>query len=241
MLIKTSGIVFRQQKYGDTSVILDVYTQAVGMRSYILHGVRKARSRIPISAVQVMSMIDLVAYDRSDKALNRVKEVKTGFIYQSIPFNVIKGAVGLFMVEVARKTIREEEPNEGLYRYLCNSFQWLDQQEGPIGNFHLYFLCGLSQYLGFFPDGQCTPETPYFDLQEGSFVAQAPRHPNYLQEEHSAILGKILRSDALDCCALRMQRQDRQILLRNLLDFYRLHLASFPEIQAYRVLETVLR
>ena len=241
MLIKTPGIVFRQQKYGDTSVILEVYTQALGIRSYILHGVRKARSRIPISAVQVMSIIDLVAYDRSDKALNRVKEVKTGFIYQSIPFDVIKGAIGLFMIEVARKTIREEEPNEKLFSYLCQSFQWLDQQVGAIGNFHLFFLCGLSQYLGFFPDGIHSSGTPFFDLQEGTFVSDQPRHPHFLREEHSEIIGRVLRSSASDCCAITMSREDRQILLRGMLDFYRLHLDAFPEIQAYRVLETVMR
>ena len=42
MLIKTRGLIFRATKYGDTSLILEVFTEAKGIRKYIVSGVSKS-------------------------------------------------------------------------------------------------------------------------------------------------------------------------------------------------------
>ena len=54
-----------------------------------------------------MSLVNLVVYHRDDRDLTRIKEVKASHVYQNLPFDVRKSAVGQFMIEIARKTIRE--------------------------------------------------------------------------------------------------------------------------------------
>ncbi|MEO0733666.1 MAG: recombination protein O N-terminal domain-containing protein, partial [Bacteroidota bacterium] len=102
MLLKTRALIFRATKYGDSSIILEVYTEQRGIRKYIISGVRKARSRTPASLVQPLNLVDLVAYEREGKDLQRIKEVRPAHVYTRIPFDVYRGTVGLFMLEVAR-------------------------------------------------------------------------------------------------------------------------------------------
>ena len=103
MLIKTRGIVFKSLKYSESSLILDVYTEAKGLKKYLVSGVRKKNAKTSAGLLQLMSLVDLVAYQREDKDLTRIKEVKPAYVYQDLPFNIIKGAIGLYMLEVAQK------------------------------------------------------------------------------------------------------------------------------------------
>ena len=120
MLIKTRGIIFRAVKYSETSIIADIYTEEKGLRSYIISGVRSKKAKVKASVLQVMTLVDMVAYHRDNKELNRIKEIKAAYVYRSIPFDIVKGAVGLFMIELARKTIKEAEENPGLFNFLFN-------------------------------------------------------------------------------------------------------------------------
>ena len=45
MLHQTKGIVLRQIKYAETSVIVTVYTSYAGRQAYMVGGVRKAKAK----------------------------------------------------------------------------------------------------------------------------------------------------------------------------------------------------
>ncbi len=240
MLTKTRGIVFKTLKYGETSLIVDIYTEAHGLRKYIINGVRSKKAKVQASLLQVMSLVDLVAYNREDRDLNRIKEIRAGYVFQSVPFNVKKGAVGLFMAEVARKTLRETEENVALFNFLYDSFQYLDATPHPIGNLHLHFLLELSVFLGFIPSGKYDEETPFFDLQEGVFVPQAPLHLHFLQDKQSQLLDQLLNCQLQECHQIMINAEERRNLLRQILEYYQLHLENLPEIKAHLILQEVL-
>ena len=107
-------------------MITDIYTEERGMRSYIISGVRSRKAKVKASLLQVMSLVDMVAYDRHEQGLNRVRQLQAAHVYRSVPFDVKKGAVGLFMAEMARKTIREPEENKRLFDFLYRAFRFLD-------------------------------------------------------------------------------------------------------------------
>lgn len=240
MLIKTRGIVFRSVKYSETSIIADIYTEEKGLRKYIFSGVRSAKSRVAPSLLQVMSLVEIVAYDREDRELNRVKEIRPAWIYTGIPFDVKKGAVGLFMVEIARKTIKEAEENTALFEFLFQAFAFLDETPLPVPFVHLYFLVELSTFLGFMPGGEASPQTPFFDLKEGLFTSSVPNHLHYLDEQNSHLLHQLLYSNFETCHSLGFSREERRNLLLHILDYYKLHIEHLPEIHAHKVLQEVL-
>jgi len=58
MLLNTQGIILRNVKYGESSLIIDAYTEAKGRQSYILNSVRSQKARTKQSVVAVGSFVD---------------------------------------------------------------------------------------------------------------------------------------------------------------------------------------
>ncbi|NJC27207.1 DNA repair protein RecO [Neolewinella antarctica] len=240
MLIKTRGLIFRSTKYGDSSLILEVYTEQYGIRKYIVSGVRKARSSTPASLVQPMCLVDLVAYERPGKDLQRIKEVRPSHIYTKVPFDVFRGTIGLFMLEMTRNSIREAEENPTLFEYLHNAFVFLDETTGPIGNLHIHYLLGLTEYLGFIPSGEYSAETPLFDLKAGEFIAGFPGHTEYLEESKAKLMYELLHVLPNDLEHVKSTRDDRQSLLTDVVRYYRHHIEGMREINSLTVLRQVM-
>ena len=239
MLIKTRGIVFRSIKYSETSIIADIYTEEKGMRSYLINGVRSKKAKIKASLLQVMSLVDMVAYDKSEKGLNRIKEMRSAYVYQSLPFDIRRSAVGLFIAEMARKTIKEPEENDRLFNFLYQCFQFLDTTQHSITNVHLWFLLRLSALLGFMPGGHWSEQTPFFDLEEGIFGASTSSHLHFLKSEESKLIDQLLDLPIEEAHTLSMTNAERKELLRHLIDYFRLHIDNMPEIHAHLILEEV--
>ena len=142
-----------------------------------------------------MSLVEIVAYFKNDGKLNRIKEVRSAHIYQSIPFQIEKMAVGMFMAEVCQKSIKTAEENQELFDFLMEVFIFLDKTKNTVSNYHLTFMMALTRFLGFLPNGEFSDDTPYFDLKEGVFELVVPVHPNFLKKEESADFGAILKSN----------------------------------------------
>jgi len=240
MLIKTRGIVFRAIKYSESSLIVDIYTEAKGLQKYIVRGVRSKKAKIKASLLQVMSLVDLVGYFREDRELHHIREIRPAYVYQSLPFELRKGAVGLFMAEVARKAIRQSEEHQALFGFLFHYFCALDRSEQSFANYHLHFALHLTTFLGFMPVGGYDPATPYFDLKEGQFIPETPDHPFHLPPELSHPMSHLLENRLEHCHQVRLTASQRRELLGHLLDYYRLHIENFPEIHAHRILQEVL-
>lgn len=240
MLIKTRGIVLKTKKYSETSVIADIYTEEKGLRSYIISGVRAKKSRVSSGLLQVMTLVDIVAYHREGKDLTRLKEIKPHHVFRSIPFDVAKGAVGMFMIEIAQKTISVEEPQKDLFEFLLNSFIYLDETPHAFANLHLHFMINLTEHLGFLPSDSHSASTPFFDLQEGHFLPASPPHAHWLGDVMSAKFSQLLHLPKERCHLIPFNREERKSLLRSLIDFYRLHIEHFPTIYSYEILEEVL-
>ncbi|MFZ4427129.1 MAG: DNA repair protein RecO [Saprospiraceae bacterium] len=239
MLIKTKGIVFRTVKYGDSGVIVDIYTAEKGLQQYYLRGLRSEKSRFRAGLFQVMSILELEAYCRSDKALNTIREARPGYVYQTLPFDVRKGAVALFMAEVARKTVRETESDLPLFDFISRSLIALDQAQGQFANMHLHFLIHLSAYLGFAPSEGYSETTPCFDLQEGGFVVSNPHNPYLLDPALSYPLSLLMACGIENSGEVPIDRAGRNLLLARLLQYYQLHVGQLSEIQSHRVLQEV--
>ncbi|MEM8908978.1 MAG: DNA repair protein RecO [Bacteroidota bacterium] len=240
MLIKTKGIIFRTLKYSETSIIADIYTEKKGLRTYIISGVRTKKAKVSASLLQLMSLVDMVAYHRDDREMNRIKEIKAAQVFRSIPFDVIKGAIGLFMVELARKVIREREENTSLFHFLYDTFLYLDQTQNSPANLHLSYMLELTAHLGFLPHGQHRPDRSFFDMQEGVFTAEAPHHLYFLKDEMSLYFSRFLQSNREHCHQIALTRAQRNTLLNELITFYRLHIAEMQTLNAHQILQEVL-
>lgn len=243
MLKKVEGIVLKSIKYSETSVICHIYTLELGLRSYIISGVRKKRSTISPILVQPMALVDLVVYHNEDKDINRIKEIKASYSYQALPFDVAKGAIGLFMTEVAQKAIREPTPHPELFHFLKQSYITLDQSQHKIAYYPSWFLVQFAQHLGFSPSlssDELDLET-VFDYAAGKLIqGDVPvGHHYYFDPQNTQLLAAFLELDATACAKLELETKDRRNFLEDLLRYYRYHLENFGELNALLVLQTV--
>ncbi len=240
MLLKTRGIVLRSHKHRESSLILDVFTEERGLRKYLINGVRARNSRVSAGLLQLMSLIELVAYERRDRDINRLKEVRPAHIYTRLPFEVYRATIGQFMTEIAHKTISEREENPALFGFLFDTFQFLDETEQGFANLHLHYLLGFSTYLGFQPAGAWSEESPLFDLREGTFIGGLPGHTYFLDEDRSHRLSLVLRCPRERLHELPITAAERRVLLEDLISYYRLHVEGLREIMSYKILREVL-
>ena len=237
---KLRGIVLHSIKYGDTSLIAYIYTDLYGRQTYMLSGVHGGKSRQRASLVQPLFLLDIEAYaKRRSGAMSRAKELRASTPLQSLPFDVTKNVIALFIGEVLYKLVREEEQNEPLFNFLRRHILLLDELQQGVSNFHLYFLAQLAQHLGFFPGNSYEENLPYFDMQNGVFVPFAPRHGEYMDKSTSALLGELLNANFDDLKNVKTNREQRSALLRMLLDYYCTHLGMANPIRSLAVLEEV--
>lgn len=235
MLIKTRGIIFKAIKYSESSLILDIYTEEKGLRKYIISGVRSKRSKVKTGLLQPATLVDMVAYFRDNKPMNRIKEIKAAQIYQAIPFELMKGTISLFMIELAQKTIKEEEANPNLFNFLFSQFSELDTTENVSPNFHLNFMLDLTGYLGFYPGGSWSLDTPWLNMRAGNFTRDEPLHQYSLDRNLSEKVGLLLKKEEV-----QLARIERQKIVQKLIDYYRIHVENFNGLNTHEILKEVI-
>jgi len=240
MLCNTRGIVLSTVKYSETSLICKIYTEKLGIQSYIINGVRKQKSVHKAALLQSLSLLDMVVYYKPGRDLHRIKEIRVDYLFTEIPFDIRKSTIALFMAEVLQKCVREEEENEVLFQYLHSTIIDLDEREKGLAYVPLLLLLRLSLYLGFFPNMNSSVSCPYFDLREGCFVAELPNYNEFLDETDSRQLNALLNHVLDDTQVLSMGSESRKDLLQGLLQYYQLHMPHFRKLNSVEVLAEVL-
>jgi len=239
MIQKTRGIVLHHIKYSETSVIATIYTEKFGRQSFLIKGVRSKKATVKANILQPLFLLDLEVYFKSSRDLQSVKEVRNAFVFSSIPYDLRKSSIALFIAEILYKTIREQEANNELFEYLYHTIQMLDLKPSGISNFHLYFLIQLTKYLGFYPANSYSEINPYFDLQNGSFVTIKPMHNSYLNPELSVILSNMLPFSENQHAEITMNYTQRTNLLDKIIDYYCLHNEGLTNVKSLTVLKDV--
>ena len=74
MKYKTRGIVLNYIKYGESSIIVKIYTEAFGLQTYIINGIRKQKSKWNIAYFQTLTLLQLVVYHKKNGKINRISE-----------------------------------------------------------------------------------------------------------------------------------------------------------------------
>lgn len=221
MLIKTRGIVFRFTKYGETSIIVNIFTEAYGMQGYIVNGVRSHTSKSKIALYQPLTLVELVAYHKDQADLTRIKEVRCLYQYQHLPVDIRKSTVAMFLNEIINKTIKEESHSEEVFEFLMTSFIALDQITAGVENFHIIFLIKLSRFLGFGAQSKN-------EWVGGRFATP----------ETETLLEILVKAEYID--TVQIANAQRKELLELVLQFYSDHVESFGELKSLPVLREVL-
>jgi len=221
LLHKTRGIVFRFTKYGETSIIVNIFTELFGLQAYIVNGVRTKSAKSKIALYQPLTLLDMVVYYREHAHINRIKEIKCFHPYQTLYQDVRKSAIAMFINEMINKTVKEESHAQELCDFLVDSLIALDNLSTGVENFHLIFMLKLSRLLGFgvHQVNEVVGGRPA-DLDTEKMLDQL------ISSEYSANVG--------------MSNVLRRKVMELLITFYSDHTDNFGEMKSVQVLRDVL-
>lgn len=239
MLISTHGIILHSSDYRESSLIVKIYTEACGVQSFIVNGVRSSKTRTGKGIFQPLNLLEMVFYKKPAGGLQRIKEITNKPAYTSIPFNTAKSATALFLAEVLYRSLHEEEENKKLFSFISGALQHYDSAAVAIPHFHLVFMMQLSRHLGFFPHGKFT-EQAIFDMKEGIFTSSAPVHPYTLDHSASKLFFSLMNTGIESMSETAFTSSERKTLLGAMVTYYELHHTHGNTIRAHKVLEEVL-
>jgi DNA repair protein RecO (recombination protein O) len=243
-LHKTKGIVLRAVKYGETSLIVTIFTELFGLQSYLVNGVRTSTKKGSGKAnlFQPTAILDLVVYHNELKHLNRIKEFKWSYLYKNIFSDVPKNAVALFMIELLTKCLKQPEANPELFEFCEDAFIHLDESTGPVmANFPLFFALHLPVFFGFRISDEYSDKKSKVDLREGMFVSERPDHFHFLEDKQAEVTSELLKMmQPQELEQLKLNHDFRRQLLFAYETYYALHIQDFGTMKTLPVLREVL-
>jgi DNA repair protein RecO (recombination protein O) len=244
MLHKTKGIVLRAIKYGETSLVVTMFTELLGLQSYMVNGVRMASKKSATKAplFQPASILELVAYHNEFKNLQRLKEFKWAYLYKNILSDIHKNAVAMFMIELLGKCLKQPEAQPDLFYFTEDALHHLDEASDTVtANFPLFFALHLAVFFGFRISDQYSDDKPYLDLGEGSFSIAQPVHPHYLQDREAAAVSHILKIMQPDELAdIVLNQEARRRITHAIEAYYALHISDFGTLRTLPVLRELM-
>ncbi len=244
MTHKTKGIVLRAVKYGETSLVVSIYTELFGLQTYMVNGARTAkRTGNKAAMFQPSAILDLEVYHNEQRSMQRIKECDWAFLYQHILSDVIKNSIALYMVELLQKTLKQPESNSELFYFCEDALMQLDIADKTIAaNFALFFTLHLTDFFGFKINSDHKIDGDlYLDLKEGEFVTEQPVHPNFIHGQHAVATAELLKTrhpSELD--QLKLNKQIRRELLLKYQDYFALHIHDFGKMKTLPVLHELL-
>ncbi len=241
MLTKTQAIVLHSLKYGESRLIVDMFTREFGRQSFIVSIPKTSKGKIKKQFFQPLTLLEIETDIRPKLQLQKLNDVRLLTPFASIPFEPDKLAISLFVAEFLYYALRSEQRNELLYDYLEYSIMWLDGQQANYANFHIVFLLRLTRFLGFYPNMDDYEDGDYFDLRESEFMRNPPVHRDFLHPEEAQKVQLMMRMDFPTMHLFRMSHDDRNRLLEISIKYYRLHLPDFPEMKSIEVLQALYK
>lgn len=248
MTHKTKGIILRTIKYGETSMVVTIFTELFGVQTYMVNGVRSSgkRSAGKANLLQPAAILELIVYHSENKSMQRIKEFGWSTIYQEVLSNVIKNSIALYMTELLHKCLKQPEPNTDLFHFCEATLQQLDGAGKTItANFPLFFTLHLAHFFGFRMIDNYNTQNNILDLEEGGFTDARPEHPNFIEGEDAVItahLLKVMMPEELEDLSthFHLNGDTRRRLLLQYLQFYGLHIQDFGQMKTLLVLHEVL-
>jgi len=235
-LESTQAIVLQQIKYGDTSLICQLYTRDYGRKSFLFKGIRSKKSKIHSNILQALFIIDIEAYIKEGKDLSLVRDASANIIFTNFPYDIKKSAQAMFIAEILNKCLREEEADTALFSFIRSSIEYFDLLDKGSSDFHILFLVKLSKFLGFYPLSKNKPDEHVFDMKEGIYMDHFPGHQDYFDLVNSAILDEILNNNYDRLSGLELNQVKRNELLEYILKFYSIHIGGITKLKSYNIL-----
>ncbi|HTO16851.1 MAG TPA: DNA repair protein RecO [Edaphocola sp.] len=243
MIIGTKGIVLRVVKYGETSIIANVFTELLGLQAYMIKGVR-SRSKQNSKGVLFRpgNILEMLVYNKDNKNINYIKEYHLDYFYKGIGEDVIKNFIMLFAVEILNNFVTTPDAQEDLFYFSTNFFVEIDQMDNKhLANAPIYFLKESARLMGYAFSEQYDNVNCFFNPLEGRFQSEKIVATQSFNKSLSFLTFQILKETNFQkALEIPLDASDRKSILEALLIFLQWHDKTFKPLKSLPVLQTIL-
>ncbi len=238
MKYSTKGIVLNRIKYGDNSLVVNIFTENFGKTGFMIH-VSKSKKNHSGNYLQPMYILDMQVYIKPNRDLQNIKEIHPAIPVKSIAFDFRKTALCQFMAELISKTQRENESDETLFNFLANIIEFLDETDKSIANFAPFFIIKYSRFLGLQFENNYSPAHSIFDMRAGKFIIGQPLHQNFAPPKITKLIHQITEKPFTEMHSLKIDRESRNQIINLFINYFNFHLNKPGKINSLPILTEV--
>ena len=233
MLLRTDAIVLRSMPYGETSRIVTFLSRDHGKMSAMAKGARLPKSKFG-SALQVMSIVQIVLYHRSSRTLQTLAECALRQVTRLD--NMERIGAGMRMVELTNALLQAEEIHPDAYDLLALMLTHLQGPHTSTTLVQLYFEMQLASILGFAPsfEREAVRTLPknggMLNLESGLITAHEEATRFTIRASYAALRMFAILSRAKPEVILRMKAEQEHEVRDLVTQYVRFHVAeAYPE------------
>lgn len=160
-IIKTEAVVLSKLNYGDTSSIVNLYTESDGKLSVILKGGRNPKSKIG-KIVDPLNHIQVIIYKKSTRDIQILSSADLISYFPNIKNDLDSTKYAFAIIELINYLTLEGEHNKKLFKGVVKVLNLIEQQSEHssilFGRFFIFFLSELGYELEIDKCGICGKE-----------------------------------------------------------------------------------
>lgn len=236
MIVSTPGIVMHATKYGDSSLIVKIFTQQQGNQSFIIKNAFRKNNRFAASYFTPLAMMDISYDDHSKSSLKYLKDIAPHKPSSPLYFDPAKSSILMFYNEILYKLLMDSGEDEVLFDFLQEEIGKVHAATDNLAELPIRFLLRLSMVMGYYPEDNFSLENSYFSLEECRFQHFYIENAGFLTATESRYLHQLLNQHA----PVNASRGLRVALLKQLVSYFQQHNEQIRKIDSLEILSTVL-
>lgn len=223
-------------KYGDTSLIVKIFTRQQGNQSFIIKNAFRKNNRFAASYFTPLAMMDISYDDHSKSSLKYLKDIAPRRASNPLFYDPAKSSILLFYNEILYKLLMDTGEDEVLFAFLQEEIDKVHQATANLAELPLRFLLRLSAVMGYYPEDNFSPQNSIFSLQECRFQSFFVEDAGFLTAQQSEYLHRLLNEEA----PVQAGRTLRTSLLKQLVAYFQMHNEQIRKVESLEILSTVL-
>ena len=232
MKYESRAIALSYIKHGESSIIAKLFTEKKGLQSFIIKGVRSNKSKKKLGLFQPLELSIINATYLPKKNLQYLTGISLSNPKKQNGINITKKFLSLFVAEVISKILQEHKVDKPLFLFVWQLKTNLAASSMVDPNFPLQFLIDLSKHMGFHPLYE--KESAYFNLELGEFTNSPKQLNYYINQENSHYFKALLSKQKVT-----IPYANRNQILLNLIDYYRLQHHELKNITSHLIIESL--
>lgn len=149
-IVKTEAIVLQKIKYGDTSVIVTLFTKDYGKMAAIVKGARNPKSKLGLM-MDVLNHLQIVFYRKESREVQFISSADLVSHFPNIKNNFDSLKYAQAILELVKNLIAEHEVNFRMFNGLVRIFSLMEESKEIssvlFSRFFMFFLAEIGYQI----------------------------------------------------------------------------------------------